>query len=337
MIEVHERNLVGLTRPAHRGAVLRHRLYAADHPGELVVLLRVEVVQKNLCDARAVADVRNRSPVGAPHGVEVFATLRGNRLHGQRFEVEDVHAPFAEAQQVEIGHATTVADERHLATIGRPLRHQPGVPALGELPQVPAVRVNHVDVRESALAATEHELLAVWAPTRADHGVEVGVEPHHDILRLDVENVDYIFAASIRRVGEQFAVGRKGTLRIGVAQLLSFRIERAVGQSLDALAVGGIGQVQVEKHLGAHQTAGGDVRNLPTIARERRRDIHGNDATRFLLVEQGKGILARTLEVRNAGQILRLHGVLPLVAQLVELKAGVPLESAVECGGAGRQ
>ena len=209
---IGEGELVGVARPGHRRTVLRHGEHAADELRELVVFRLRAIVEEDLRDPGPVGDVGDRLAIGRPHRVQVLPFLIRDHLDGALLEVEHADAPVAESQRREVGLRSTLADERDVASIRRPLRHQVAVGILGEAREIPPIHVDRVEVGESALRAAERDLAPIRRERRADHLLQRRVEPTDDALAPDVVEIEDVLPLPLRREGKDPSVRREGAL-----------------------------------------------------------------------------------------------------------------------------
>ena len=85
---VHEGEHVGAAGPRNRGGLFGHRGNGTQHIGELIVLLRVKLVQENVGGAGAIGDVGQRLAVGGPLRVETPPALSIDNGDALRLEIE---------------------------------------------------------------------------------------------------------------------------------------------------------------------------------------------------------------------------------------------------------
>ena len=95
------------------------------------------------------------------------------------------------------------------------------------------------------------------------------VEPLRDFPRADVEHVEDVLAAPLRRERELLPVGRERALRVEEAQLLEVRVVLAADELRRALARLGVAEPEVDEHLAAPNLAVREEGDRVSVGRER--------------------------------------------------------------------
>ncbi|HRQ77507.1 MAG TPA: hypothetical protein PLY94_02835 [Gemmatimonadaceae bacterium] len=299
--------------------------------------LVVEVEEEQLRDARTVGEEGDRLPVRRPLRVEVLARLLRQHAHFVGLEVEHGDLPLAELERLEVRLRAALRREGDPAAVRRPRGLQVAVHVVRQLPQVAAVGVDHIQVGHPVREAREHDAPPVGRPGGADHRDELRLQPPVRAVAPHVVDVEDVLAVALRREGEVAAVRRERALRVAVAQLLVLGVERALREPRLALAGVGVGEVEVEEDLGAQQRAQRDEGDVAAVGRERGGHVDVDEAARAALREQRLRIAPRPLQLGDARQEGRLHVLLPFLAEVLEVGAGVAAEGAFDAqrdGGA---
>ena len=179
----------------------------------------------------------------------------------------------------------------------------------------------------------ENKAPSVGREAGAEDLIQLEIEPLDGLLGLHVEQVEHIATATLSREGERLPIRRERRLRVDEAQLLEIGIGGGLDQSRQTLARLGVGQIQIGEHLAAQQAAVRDVGDELAVVGEGGRDKQIGDALRAPLRQERLRERARAIELRREGEVLGLHRLLPLGAQLIERDAQLTTKRAVNADG----
>ena len=166
--------------------------------------------------------------------------------------------------------------------------------------------------------STEDDAPRIRRERRTEHLIELDVKALHNVARLHVKQIQHVATTFLSGERNQFPVGRKRWLRIDESQLLKIRIGRRANETGNALAGFRIREVQVGKHFAAQQAAIRDVGDQLAVRRDGRCHEQVGNALRPALGQERFRERARTVKLRDDGEVLGLHRLLPIVAQFVQ-------------------
>ena len=226
----------------------------------------------------------------------------------------------AEPQLPEVRLGAAVGGEGDRLAVRRPGGLEIGVLVPREAAQVAAVRVDDEEVGEAAVVAREHELLAVGRPGGRREPVEGHLDAPHLLAPLGVEDDQVILVLVLRRDREVAAVGGVGARRVDEAQALVVVVERRLHQTAQHPPRLRVGEVEIDEE-GIPLPEEGDLASVRGEGwREMQRPVGA------LLREQGLRDAAGAVVLAQLGEVGRLHGVPPLVRELIEREPEGALE-----------
>ena len=226
----------------------------------------------------------------------------------------------AEPQLPEVRLGAAVGGEGDRLAVGRPGGLEIGVLVPREAAQVAAVRADDEEVREAAVVAREHELLAVGRPGGRREPVERHLDAPHLVAPLGVEDDEVVLILVLRRDGEVATVGGEGARRVDEAQALVVVVERRLHEAAQHSPRLRVGEVEIDEE-GIPLPEKGD---LASVRRERGREMQRPIGA--LLREHRLRHAAGAVVLAQLGEVGRLHGVPPLVREVLEREPEGALE-----------
>ena len=324
---MHEGQPIGLARPRQRGTELGDARDAARDIRQLVMLASVHVVQEHVRYGIAVADVCNALAVGCPLRVDAQARLVRQYGDPASRHVVQADLPAAETQHVEIRLRTAVARERDRATIRRDVRHEVTIPIVGQHAETSTVHRDDREIRDTTFVRAEDDVSSI----RREHGAQHTIDRQvHSSCRAATRahDVEHILSVALADIRDLVPVRRKGTLAVEQPQFFGIRIRGALYQPAYALAGACVGEPEVDEDFAAQEVAVRQEQDLRAVVRQRR--CEEDVAAAFLRVQQVVGKATRPVEICDGRQMLLLHRVLPVVAQLLERKSELALECTLD-------
>ena len=288
-----------------------------------------EVDAIDVRDPRPIRYEEKGAPVGGPLRGDVRAVLIRRDDDLAALHVEDGQAQRTKDQLADLGSRSLVGRVGDLGAVGRPDRIADGVAAAQLLPEVLPVRVGQIEHRPSRLQADEGEARAVRRPRRGVDRVEAESEFLDDLSRWNLDDVDRILAAHLRRDRDLLLVRGPCDRGVEEAQCLEAAGPLALDQLLGLLPVERGGQVDIVVHASI-----GDVDVLEPRRGHGRRHVEVRDVV--LGVGQLHRDLGRGLVIDDLRQVFLAHRLGPLLREHVDREPGRCLQGPLRASQAPR-
>jgi hypothetical protein len=140
ILVIRKRQPIRLSRPGDCGTVFGERRDRARDVRELVVLVRVQIVQEDVRGSCSIRHVGDGSAVGRPLRIDVESGLTRQHRRRSGREIEQRDLPRLEVQVGE-ARAVAIAGEGDRPAVGRPLRLQVAELVVRQLLEVRTISV----------------------------------------------------------------------------------------------------------------------------------------------------------------------------------------------------